>query len=157
MTWSGFLLQVHIIVNPNNVVWFSIRPTTPFNLARRNPILWMKSLHPNLTSNWHNNDNLDNDPSPNRINPSRIVCCLCLLYMSCLLFFLFVLYNARPHRIEDVENLMKSKKTGARGTGIEEGAYRQRMEASPNTHLSLFPPLYLPSLNYSPSSTSIFC
>ena len=31
---------------------------------------------------------------------------------------------------------MESKKTGARGTGIE-GDNRQRMEASPNTHLSL--------------------
>ena len=41
------------------------------------------------------------------------------------------------------------QKARAGDTGIGQGYNRQRMEASPNTHLSLFPPLYLPPLNYS--------
>jgi hypothetical protein len=34
----------------NNVVWFSIRPTTHLNLTSRSPTLWMEYLYPNLTS-----------------------------------------------------------------------------------------------------------
>ena len=130
MTWSDFLSQVHIIVNLNNVVWFSVKPPTHHNLTRRSPTLWMEYLYPNLTSDWHNSDSLDNNPSPNRTNPSRVIYLFMLPLHACLLFSLFV--NARPCRIEDVRELDGVPKVGA-----GQKYNRQRIEASPSTHLYL--------------------
>jgi hypothetical protein len=120
MTWSDFLSQVHIIVNPNNVVWFSIKQTTHLNLTPRSPTLWMEYLYPNLTSDWRNSDNLDNNPPPDRTNPSRIVCLFMLVLHALLVIFLVcasLFVDARAHRIEDVERTDGVPKTSAKGIG----------------------------------------
>ena len=49
----------------------------------------------------------------------------------------FLLVDARLRTIEDVREPDGVPKTGTGDTGIGEGYNRQRMEASPNTHLLL--------------------
>jgi len=137
MTWPDLLFQVHIIVNHNNVVWFSIRPTTHRNLTHRSPTLWMEYLYPNLTLDWHNSDNLDNNPSPNRTNPSRIVCLFMLVLHALFVIFhvcILLLGDARLRRIEDMREPDGVQRTGIGDTGIGRGYNHRRMEASPNIH-----------------------
>ena len=104
------LFQVHIIMNPNNVVWFFIQPTAHLNLTHRSPTLWMEYLYPNLTSDWRNSDNLYNNPSPNRTNPARIISITlivhaCFICLACyFLVCVSLIVVTRSRRIEDVES-----------------------------------------------------
>ena len=58
---------------------------------------------------------------------------LLVIFLICVFFFV----DARPHRIEDVREPDRVQKTGTGDTGIRDGYNRQRIEASPNAHLSL--------------------
>ena len=57
---------------------------------------------------------------------------LLVIFLVCVL----LIVDARLRRIGDVREPDGVQKTGTRDTGIEGGYNRQRMEASPNTHLS---------------------
>jgi hypothetical protein len=90
MTWLDFLFQSHIIVNPNNVVWFSIRTTTHLNLTCRTlPYGWNTSIQTLLQIDiimitWI----INHHP----IGPTHLgsFVCLCLFCMPWLLFSRFV-------------------------------------------------------------------
>jgi hypothetical protein len=76
----------------------------------------MEYLYPNLTSNCHNNDNLDNNPSSNRTYPSRIVCLFMFVLHALLVIFhvcVPLLVDTRPRRIEDMR-----EPDGVQMTGI---------------------------------------
>jgi hypothetical protein len=133
-------------VTPNNVVWFSIRPIHHINLTCRGPTLWMESLHPNLTSNWHNNDNMDNNPSPNRTNPTRIISITlivhaCFICLACyFLVCVSLLANARSRRIEDMERTQWSpedKSRRHRNQNLRIRIWSSANEDKSNTHLIL--------------------
>ena len=57
---------------------------------------------------------------------------LLVIFLVCVLLFV----NARPRRIEDVREPNGVQKIGIGDTGIGRGYNRQRMEVSPNTHLT---------------------
>jgi hypothetical protein len=70
----------------------------------------------------HNNDNLDNNPSPNRTHPSRIVCLfMFVLHVFLVIFHVCVplLVDARPRGIEDVREPDEVQKTGTGDTRIK--------------------------------------
>ena len=75
-----------------------------------------------------------------------------VLHDLLVIFLVFVLLfvDAKPHRIEDMREPGEAQKIGARGTGIRRGRNRQRMEASPNTHLPY--PSTLTTIPYPPPS-----
>ena len=58
---------------------------------------------------------------------------LLVIFLVCVSLFV----NARPRRIEDMRELDGVQKIVTGDTGIGQGYNRQRMEASPNTHLTL--------------------
>ena len=62
---------------------------------------------------------------------------LLVIFLVCVL----LIVDARPRRIGDVREPDGVWNTGTGDIGIERGYNRQRMEASPNTHL--FPSLTL--------------
>jgi hypothetical protein len=58
---------------------------------------------------------------------------LLVIFLVCVLLFA----DARPRRIEDVREPVGVQKTETGDTGFGRGYNHQRMEASPNTRLSL--------------------
>jgi hypothetical protein len=154
MTWSDFPFQVNIIVNPDNVVWFSIRPTTHLDLACRALPLWMESLHPNLTSDWRNSDNLDNNHHP--IGPTRLGSLIAYAYFTCLACYFFLFVFSCLSTLDRVgktmsENLMESRRQE-----------QETQESDENTIVSEWRQVLTPTYPYLstihlPSTTTTLC